>query len=275
MAASQEGHLECARALLEAGADVAQARQDGFTALMVASSKGHLECMRALLEAGADVAQARQDGWTALMAASKAGHLDCMRALLEAGADVMQLTPNGNCALTYACKSLRMIQLLCAHAPSRDVVRAHYATIDPEVSLDCAQWLEITRRWTSRLHHFEFLPIERVRALLIEGADLRAGDGGLDAPTPLSLAAARLLHDDGSGDGRAALIVAAAAPWSPRTHALFPARAKARAVEMLRIGWLLARRFQCFVAGESQVEVALRDVWLGHVMPHAIERSSG
>jgi hypothetical protein len=140
---------------------------------------------------------------------------------------------------------------------------------DPELSPDCAQWLEATRRWTSPLHHYELLPLERVRALLVAGADVRAGDGVADTPTPLSLASAR------PADGRAALIVTAAAPWSPETHALFPAAAKPRAVEVVRIGWLQARQLQRRVADMAQVEVAFRDVWLGHVMPHAIERASG
>jgi hypothetical protein len=198
-----------------------------------------------------------------------------VRALLEAGADA-QLRDDGKCALEFAGQSLEMVQLLCAYASSREEVRAHIATDDLEmITLDCVRWLDETRRWTSPLHHFEFLPLERVLALLVEGADVRAGDGGPDAPTPFSLAAARLLQGDGSNDGSAAIIVAAAAPWSLKTHALFPARAKARAVELLRIGWLLARAFEETVADTSQVEVAFRDVWLGHVMPIAIERSSG
>jgi len=52
------------------------------------------------------------------------------------------------------------------------------------------------------------------------------------------------------------------------------AAAKARAVELLRVGWLLAHHLQAVVTEASQVEMALRDAWLGHVMPHAIERSS-
>ena len=88
------------------------------------------------------------------------------------------------------------------------------------------------------------------------------------------MAAARPLLGDGSDDGRAALIVRAAAPWSPRTHALFPAGAKARAVELLRVGWLLARELQEASAAHA-VEMAFRDAWLGHVMPHALERASG
>jgi ankyrin repeat protein len=234
------------RVLIEAGADVAQAGEHGLTYLMVASLDGHVECVRALLEARADVAQSTTSGATALMYASSHGHVECVRTLLEAGANVMQLrNTDGTGALECACESLDILQLLCAYAPSREAVRAHPMPVDYAFSPECAQWLEATSRWTSPLHHFEFLPIERVRALLIAGADLSAGDGGADAPTPLSLATARLLLGDQPGAGCAALIASAGAPWSPDTHALFPAGAKARAVELLHIG---------------------------HVMPHAIER---
>jgi hypothetical protein len=34
------------------------------------------------------------------------------------------------------------------------------------------------------------------------------------------------------------------------------------------------RHLQILVADTSQVEVAFHDAWLGHVMPHAIDRSS-
>jgi hypothetical protein len=176
-------------------------------------------------------------------------------------------------ALELARESLETLQLLCAYAPSRTDVRADAMRDDFAFSPECAQWLEATSRWTSPLHHFEFLPIERVRALLVEGADLRAGDAEADAPTPLGLATARLRMSEHLGDGRAALIASAAAPWSPKTHALFPAGAKARAVELLRIGWLLARHLECLGAGAAQVEIAFRDAWMGHVMPHAIRRS--
>jgi ankyrin repeat protein len=258
------------RTLLDAGADVAKAATDGWTALIRASREGHVECVRALLAAGADVAQVDENGWTSLMAASMKGHVECVRALLEAGANAN----DGICAIRWGA-SLELLQLLCAYALSRVAVRAQTRRHKYAFSAECAQWLAATRRWTSQLHHFEFLPIERVRALLVAGADVRAGDAKADAPTPLSLAAARLLQGDRSDDGRAALIVSAAAPWSPRTHALFPAGAKARAVELLRIGWLLARHLQDLTAGATHVEYALRDAWLGHVMPHAIERSLG
>jgi ankyrin repeat protein len=69
MVACQDGHLDCVRTLLEAGAPVAQADEQGFTGLMLACGKGHVECVRTLLEAGAPVEQAVQDVGTALMLA--------------------------------------------------------------------------------------------------------------------------------------------------------------------------------------------------------------
>jgi hypothetical protein len=56
------------------------------------------------------------------------------------------------------------------------------------LTFDFTHWLDATSRGTSPLHHFGFFSIERVRALLVEGADVHAGDAGADAPTPVSLA---------------------------------------------------------------------------------------
>jgi hypothetical protein len=107
-----------------------------------------------------------------------------------------------------------------------------------------------------------------MRALLVEAADVHADDGEADAPASLSLASARLR----SHDVRAKVIVTAAAPRSSRTQALFSAGAEERAVELLRIGWLLARRVQSCVADATLLDIAFRDLLLGHVMLHAIER---
>lgn len=55
MAASQNGHLEVVRPLLDAKADVNRKTDNGFTALILASQNGHAEVVRALLAAKADV----------------------------------------------------------------------------------------------------------------------------------------------------------------------------------------------------------------------------
>ena len=46
------------RALIEAGADVNKAMDDGATPLYVAAQEGHEAVVRALIEAGADVNKA-------------------------------------------------------------------------------------------------------------------------------------------------------------------------------------------------------------------------
>jgi uncharacterized protein len=74
--------------LLAAGADANAAMKDGGAALMFASQNGHLEVARALLAAKANVNAARKNGRTALMAASQNGHLKVVGVLLAAKAEV-------------------------------------------------------------------------------------------------------------------------------------------------------------------------------------------
>jgi ankyrin repeat protein len=63
--AVQLGHLEAARALLDAGADANDALPDGTSALVLAAMNGHWELGAFLVDRGADVNAAKQ-GWTAL-----------------------------------------------------------------------------------------------------------------------------------------------------------------------------------------------------------------
>lgn len=91
------------RTLLAAGADVAHVRPDGVFVLMAASVANELECLRALLYAGAGVAQTGfSDDFTALLGASLKGHVDCVRALLEARTTVAQAARDGSTALMLA-----------------------------------------------------------------------------------------------------------------------------------------------------------------------------
>ena len=107
---------------------------------------------------------------------------------------------------------------------------------------------------------------ERARALLRDGADLNARADAA-GPTPLSLARALQAAGDAADGSAAQLVLTAAEPWSPRTHALFPAGARAFAAELLLLGHRLSRqpRFE----GE---EVSLSDIWLDGVMPLAVLR---
>jgi len=98
------------------------------------------------------------------------------------------------------------------------------------------------------------------------GADIHAAaqPGG---PTPLSRA--RELEAAGEAkEGTAAfLILEAAKPWSKKTHHLFGPKARARAVELMRPGELLAREARFGNEGR-----AMHDVWFAVVMAHAVVR---
>jgi hypothetical protein len=99
MGACHGGHRDVAELLLDRGADVGQATQDGMTALMLACLKGHRDVAELLLDRGADVGQARQDGGTALMMACEKGHRDVAELLLDRGAVVGQAKQDGWTAL--------------------------------------------------------------------------------------------------------------------------------------------------------------------------------
>ncbi|KAJ7059432.1 hypothetical protein C8F01DRAFT_1370371 [Mycena amicta] len=87
-AASDGGHLDVVRLLLEHGADVNMQGGHYGNALQAASHSGHLDVVRLLLEHGADVNMQGGHYGNALQAASHSGHLDVVRLLLEHGADV-------------------------------------------------------------------------------------------------------------------------------------------------------------------------------------------
>lgn len=68
MEASQEGHLELVRYLLETGgADVHAQTQSGDTALTYAAENGHTDVADLLLQYGADLEHESEGGRTPLM----------------------------------------------------------------------------------------------------------------------------------------------------------------------------------------------------------------
>ena len=60
-----EGHLECAKALLGAGADINKQTNRGSTPLMLAADWGKIEVVRELLKRGAKKELKNYDGKTA------------------------------------------------------------------------------------------------------------------------------------------------------------------------------------------------------------------
>lgn len=86
--ASQNGHPAVAKMLVEGGADVEAVMSTalGSRPLHLTADEGHSEVMRVLIEAGADPDTRRSDGATPLFAAMYQGHIGATRELLRAGA---------------------------------------------------------------------------------------------------------------------------------------------------------------------------------------------
>ena len=57
--------------------------RDGYVALHWACRNGHLECAKALLGAGADINRQAKNGWTPLMDAARNGRIEVVRELLK------------------------------------------------------------------------------------------------------------------------------------------------------------------------------------------------
>jgi ankyrin repeat protein len=100
--AAREGDLESVRALLDAGSDVNQLTQYGWTPLLTAVNNRNYKVAQLLIERGADVNKANKGGWTPLYLATdnrnieggdfpvpKADldHLDIIKLLLDKGAN--------------------------------------------------------------------------------------------------------------------------------------------------------------------------------------------
>ena len=86
--ACQNGHVDAARLLLDNGAEVDRAKQNGVTPLIMACENGHVDAARLLLDKGAEVDRAAKGGWTPLLVAITNGHVDAARLLLVKGAEV-------------------------------------------------------------------------------------------------------------------------------------------------------------------------------------------
>jgi len=198
--------------------------------------------------------------------------------LLLAGADVDVTGQWGVKAMMLAVlqSKLLFVQLFSAYGATRIYTHPNNSTAEGigGIRPDVLQWLVSTRQWQPELlpwdavqrlvptplHHFRVIGIGHTRTLLRSGADISAAAHAAveGAPTPLSLAM------QAQGNGAADLIVLAARPWTPATHHLFPAAARARACELLLIGHALAR--------QHGTEQSLLDPWLDVLMPQVVTR---
>ena len=123
MTCSRTGRPAAVQALLAAGVDVNAAEATHRqTALMWALSEGHLDVARLLIDAGADVHGSTTGGFTPLMFAVRRGDLDAVTVLLDAGADV-----NHTAHVTAAESGRRLVGQ--GELASNGITPLHVATV--------------------------------------------------------------------------------------------------------------------------------------------------
>jgi hypothetical protein len=104
--ASDQGHLDVVRWLLERGAKMEAAEPGGWTPLLWAASSGHAEIVKYLLQVGADVHfVVEETKATPLHIAASHGHLEVVELLLDHGAAVSPKTRKGSTPLHYALQN--------------------------------------------------------------------------------------------------------------------------------------------------------------------------
>jgi hypothetical protein len=238
----------------------------------VASHNGHKEVMTALLAAGAAVNHPHSDRAGVLHFAAQQGHADVVSALLDAGARVNQ-SCRGFTALHIASHigNAEVAKVLCSHGADRTVLEPHTGDTVQAIAVrkghtQLARWLIETAEWSSALHYVDLVPPARLRSLLRSGSDPFASNGR-GGPTPVTLARQKAEMGLAPKGSTARLLLLAAGRWSPVSHELFPEPARRRAVELIRLGWLLSR--QARFLGEEQ---ALVDIWRSCVLPLAVTR---
>ncbi|XP_056652589.1 protein phosphatase 1 regulatory subunit 12C isoform X2 [Monodelphis domestica] len=216
LAACAGGDLEEARAMVRGGPGpglLDSTNADGISALHQACIDENPEVVRFLVEEGASVNQADNEGWTPLHVAASCGYLDIAQYLLSHGADIAAVNSDGDLPLDLA-EADAMESLLRAEVARRGVDVEAAKRAEEELLLrDTRCWLNggampearHPRTGASALHVAAAKGYMEVMRLLLQAGydpELRDGDGW----TPLHAAAhwgvedaCRLLAEHGGG----------------------------------------------------------------------------
>jgi uncharacterized protein len=217
--AAREGDLESAQILLEAGADVNQTTEYGWTPLLTATNNRHYKLGRLLMDWGADVNRANKGGWSPLYIATDNRNieggdypvpkpdmdsLEYIRLLLDYGANpnarvrdntltrtifTMQwLFENGATAFVRAAQSsdMDLLKLLLTYGADPKI-----ATVHNDTALTVAAgigWVEgVTYEWSKQAN------FDVIKMLLDLGLDPNGANN--DGRTPLMGAAIKGRND--------------------------------------------------------------------------------
>jgi ankyrin repeat protein len=83
--ACQNDHTECLSLLINHGAQLDKANNEGATPAYIACQNGHTECLSLLINHGVDCSKTRDGGWGPIHVACRDGYFECIKALLDRG----------------------------------------------------------------------------------------------------------------------------------------------------------------------------------------------
>lgn len=112
---ARDGDMVAVQEYLNSGGDVNAKNPYGGTAIMFASRAGHVEIAKLLLDAGADVnVHGNYAGTTALMWASQYESKEIVKLLIEAHAEINAKNHQGQTALYFALENgnTEIVQIL-------------------------------------------------------------------------------------------------------------------------------------------------------------------
>ena len=120
IAAALKQDWEFVRRLIDAGASVETADENGLTALMVAAMQGNMDMLLALLDRGAQVDLTDLSGRSALHYAIAAGKLEAIQLLLPGFSDLETVSADGIDLLTMALQTgdMKIFQAILERFPA-------------------------------------------------------------------------------------------------------------------------------------------------------------
>lgn len=104
VAACYRGYTEIVRYLLDNGCNPSVRYRKGSTPLMAACYKGFVDIVVALLEREVDVNATDESGWSAIFIAAEQGYYNIVCKLLGKGANCHAINRSGYTPLMYACR---------------------------------------------------------------------------------------------------------------------------------------------------------------------------
>lgn len=102
LVATAHNHVESAKLLIEAGADVNAQDNTLDSPLLLAGAAGHLEILKLALKAGPNFKAYNRYGGTALIPACERGHVEVVEELLNTEIDINHVNRHGWTALLEA-----------------------------------------------------------------------------------------------------------------------------------------------------------------------------